>query len=352
MRKIATLVFFLLAPAGLRAASSGPDPDPPVRQWLAPSDWRQTSRPGSAAEGILVLREDSEESVDLPRDLEAASGALAFVAVTPCRVADTRNAGFPAGYGPPFMTGGVSRNFTIWGRCGIPATAQAVSFNFTVVNTAGPGFLLVFPEGGAQPVVSTLNYAVSQTVANAAVVPLGATGAITVIPGVSGFDLIIDVNGYYAPAGSACSATGATYTQTFAGWEFRPTHSDLTFAPVGAALHALALPAGGQSFKAPLHLPDGASVTAISMFVIDNDPVNNMTLQIAVNNPSVSFGQSFPASISTTNTVTSPNIQTVQLLGAPILTIDNSTNAYTFRYPPVITGSTHLLVGVRITYRC
>jgi hypothetical protein len=38
-----------------------------------------------------------------------------------------------------------------------------------------------------------------QVVANAAVVRLGATGAVTAIPGVSGFDLLINVNGYYAP---------------------------------------------------------------------------------------------------------------------------------------------------------
>jgi hypothetical protein len=51
------------------------------------------------------------------------------------------------------------------GQCGIPASAQAVSFNFTVTNTSGPGFLLVFPQGGAQPNASTLDYVANQTVA-------------------------------------------------------------------------------------------------------------------------------------------------------------------------------------------
>jgi len=127
----------------------------------------------------------------------ASPSALPFFAVTPCRVADTRGYGFTGPYGSPFMAGGVPRNFTITGQCGIPAGAQAVSFNFTVTNTAGPGFLLVFPQGGAQPNVSTLNYVASQTIANAAVVPLG-TGGLTAIPGVSGFNLLIDINGYYS----------------------------------------------------------------------------------------------------------------------------------------------------------
>jgi hypothetical protein len=46
--------------------------------------------------------------------------------------------------------------------------------------------------------VSTLNYVSGQTVANAAVISLGDAGAATFIAGVSGAELIIDVNGYYA----------------------------------------------------------------------------------------------------------------------------------------------------------
>jgi len=75
----------------------------------------------------------------------------------------------------------------------------------TVTNTQGPGFILIYPAGGSQPTVSTLNYVAGQTIANAAVVPLGAGGAITVIAGVSGTDLILDTNGYYASTPAASS---------------------------------------------------------------------------------------------------------------------------------------------------
>ena len=93
------------------------------------------------------------------------------------------------------------RNFTLTGQCGIPASAAAISLNVTVTNTQGPGFILIYPQGGAQPNVSTLNYVAGQTIANAAVVPLGTGGGVTVIAGVSGTDLILDTNGYYGPAG-------------------------------------------------------------------------------------------------------------------------------------------------------
>jgi len=119
---------------------------------------------------------------------------VSFVGITPCRIADTRN---PAGpYGAPPLAAGVPRNFVLTGQCGIPAGAQSVSLNLTVTNTAGPGFILIYPAGGAQPTVSTLNYVAGQTVANAAIVPLGGT-SVTVIAGVSGTDFIMDTNGYF-----------------------------------------------------------------------------------------------------------------------------------------------------------
>src|SRR5262249_33841869 len=67
-----------------------------------------------------------------------------------------------------------------------------------VTNTQGPGVISISPAGEALPLVSTLNYVAGQTVANAAVVPLGTGGGVTVLARVSGTDLIIDTNGDYA----------------------------------------------------------------------------------------------------------------------------------------------------------
>jgi hypothetical protein len=94
------------------------------------------------------------------------------------------------------------RNFPLpTGPCaGIPASVSAYSLNITVTNTLGPGFLSIYPQGGAAPLVSTLNYLAGQTLANAAIVPAGTSGGVTVVAGVSGTDLIIDINGYYAAA--------------------------------------------------------------------------------------------------------------------------------------------------------
>jgi hypothetical protein len=132
--------------------------------------------------------------------VNTASAPLPFVAITPCRVADSRGNGFTGAYGPPSLAADTTRNFTITGQCGIPGSAVAVSFNFGALNVGSGGDLRVFPAGGAVPLVSTLNYnANTPNIANAAVTPLGTGGAITVLPDATTIDLIIDVNGYYTP---------------------------------------------------------------------------------------------------------------------------------------------------------
>jgi hypothetical protein len=155
----------------------------PIPNWSAPATWSPTR----SEEGLTTMG--------------AVTSPFSFIGLTPCRIADTRLASFPAGYGPPSLAGGAPRNFPLTGQCGIPSSAAAVSLNVTVTNTQGAGFILIYPQGGAQPNVSTLNYVAGQTIANAAVVPLGAGGGVTVIAGVSGTDFILDTNGYYGPSG-------------------------------------------------------------------------------------------------------------------------------------------------------
>jgi hypothetical protein len=171
-----------------------------IENWAAPALWSTPAKPLAKGD-VSSLGVDAVEAVPTP--------PLHFVGLTPCRLVDTRGNGFTGQYGPPSLSGGAPRNFVLTGQCGISPTAQAVSLNITVTNTQGPGFILIYPQGAAQPNVSTLNYVAGQTIANAAVVPLGTGGGITVIAGVSGTDLILDTNGDYR-AGVVTSVTPGT----------------------------------------------------------------------------------------------------------------------------------------------
>jgi len=129
-----------------------------------------------------------------------AIGALHFYPVTPCRVADTRTSQrFTGAFGPPSLIPNGTRDFPMTSSaCGIPSTAQAFSLNMTVVPQGPLGYLSVWPTGQPYPNVSTLNSPKGTTLANAAIVPAGTNGSITVLAG-GATDLIIDINGYFAP---------------------------------------------------------------------------------------------------------------------------------------------------------
>ncbi len=142
--------------------------------------------------------------VDVNGYFAPVSGStLAFYPLTPCRVADTRHSGYPQGLGPPFLNGGQERAFPILNatNCNIPSSAAAYSLNFSVVPHGSLFFMTVWPTGENRPVVSTLNDIPGQIIANAAIVVAGTTGDVSVYP-TNDTDLVIDINGYFAPAGT------------------------------------------------------------------------------------------------------------------------------------------------------
>ncbi len=140
--------------------------------------------------------------LDIDGYFEPVSGStLAFYSLAPCRVADTRG---PIGnLGGPYLHAGVTRRLPVLeSACGIPDTAQAYSFNFTAIPRGGPVYVFTaWPDGPAQPGTSTLNAPTGTVVANAGIVPAGTHGDIDVWAS-NDSDLLIDVDGYFAPAGA------------------------------------------------------------------------------------------------------------------------------------------------------
>jgi hypothetical protein len=123
--------------------------------------------------------------------------ALAFYPVAPCRIADTRN---PAGpLGAPSLVGGQGRTFPVLSAaCNVPATAQAYSLNLTAVPPGPLGFITAWPTGQTMPGASSLNALTGTIVANGAIIPAGTGGAIDIFA-INDTNLVIDINGYFAP---------------------------------------------------------------------------------------------------------------------------------------------------------
>jgi hypothetical protein len=237
-----------------------------VSNWAAPPYWMPATTP--------VPERISREAVDRaisPDAIQAVPTApLAFTGINPCRVADTRGNGFSGQYGPPKITP-AGRMITIVNVCGIPATAQAVSFNFSAINVPGAGFLVAYPAGGAFPASATMTYNQNTpTLSNAAVVPLGTGGAITVVAGVVSIDLVIDVNGYYAAQSVVTTVNGLSGAVSLSAG------TNVTITPSGNNLTIASTGGGGSAWS----LTGNSGTTAGTNFVGTTD---NQALEMKVN---------------------------------------------------------------------
>jgi hypothetical protein len=153
------------------------------------------------------------------------SFGIAFVATEPCRVVDTRpGQGFPAAWGAPILTNGVTRNFDLNSAphcAGIPAGVGAYSVNFTIAEPVGPGDLRAYPQGSppATP-TSVMNWSGSGAafaIANAGIVPAGTGGGITVLVAGTNAHLIIDINGYFTDEYNTNNFFSVTGVYDFSG---------------------------------------------------------------------------------------------------------------------------------------
>ena len=91
------------------------------------------------------------------------------------------------------------------GNCGVFASAAAYSMNVSVVPNGYLGYLTVWPAGQTRPLVSTLNSLDGRIKANAAIVPAGTNGQVSVFA-TNTTNVILDVNGYFAPVSGSTLA--------------------------------------------------------------------------------------------------------------------------------------------------
>lgn len=143
-----------------------------------------------------------------------SSPPSAFVAITPCRLFDTRSGSDNVGPRATPLTPGdvfIAQVTGTNGRCTLPASTTGVALNVTIANPTSASFLTVFPADSARPVASHLNWAAnSSPTPNGVTVRLSPTGAASFANASGAVDVIADVVGYYTPTGpGAAVSTGS-----------------------------------------------------------------------------------------------------------------------------------------------
>ncbi len=193
---------------------------------------------------------------------------LQFVAVTPCRLMDTRLTGGP-------IPSGTFRSFPIpqEGGCNIPTSAAAYSLNVSVVPQGSLGYLTIWPTGEGQPVVATLDSLDGRIKADAAIVPAGSNGAVSVYVTQTS-NVILDINGYFAAASGS----------TLAFYPLTPCRvADTRSSSYPQGLGAPFLP-GLQQRDFPIlnatscNIPSSAAAYSLNFSVVPHGPLGYLTV--------------------------------------------------------------------------
>jgi len=196
------------------------------------------------------------------------AGPLLFVPLPPCRVVDTRNPAGPLG-GPSLDNN--SRDFPLTtGPCNIPPAASAYSLNVTVVPSGPLFYLTIWPTGQTQPSASTLNSTNGIIKADAAIVPAGTNGSVSVYAqGTT--DVVLDINGYFI-------TTGSTALTFYPVTPCRLVDTRTPDGPLGGPIMT-----AGQSRTFPLptspcgSVPSGAAAYSLNFTVVPSGPLSYLT---------------------------------------------------------------------------
>jgi hypothetical protein len=187
-----------------------------------------------------------------------------YTALTPARILDTRDGTGSAG-------GKIQPNSSIdvqaAGHGGVPTTGvSAVVVNLTVTAPTKASYLTAWPTGTAQPVVSNLNYGPDQTIANLAVVKLGAGGAFSLYNQLGSTDAIADVVGWYSSDPAAANAHFTALTP------HRILDTRISHSPVGENA-AIDVQATGQG-EVP---PTGVSAVIVNLTATESTAGSYLT---------------------------------------------------------------------------
>lgn len=154
-------------------------------------------------------------AVDLIVDVTGAVPSGAFASLpAPRRLLDTRSGA--ATFDGSFAGIGVrpadqTLELRVGGRADIPANASAVILNVTAVAPQAQGYVTIHPAPTSRPNASTLNFDAGATIANLAIVKVGAEGDICLYNSAA-THLVVDVAGWLTGPAPPGTTEGCPFT--------------------------------------------------------------------------------------------------------------------------------------------
>jgi hypothetical protein len=225
-----------------------------------------------------------ERTIDVVIDISGYSappgaGGLYYHPLSkPIRLLDTRanegncdNVGMPIAAGTSITT---QARTTCEGLT-IPAEAQALVANATVVNVSGQiGYMTIYPNGVSVPLASNIIYEPGQIISNAFTVSLNSAGEFNIFAERT-IDAIVDVAGYYSAEATDAGGPGLLFTPLA-----RPVRI-LDTRPNQGNCDSVSTPiAGGTSIAAPGRLTcEGITIPTTAQSLLGNVTVINQTSQ-------------------------------------------------------------------------
>jgi hypothetical protein len=173
---------------------------------------RQASGPGDPGTGATA------SSARTVKDLGNGTTETKYIALTPCRIVDTRLAGgqIASNVSRSFHARGTSGFVPQGGKsggCGVPTSATAIEVAVTSVDSTGDGYMRIYPVGTSEPTATFINYSPNNPT-NTGAVTLCKTGCgagdVTVKGHGSNTQVVMDVQGYFAkPMGALIDTDGS-----------------------------------------------------------------------------------------------------------------------------------------------